>query len=173
MEFLVWPPSAISAGSARALASRCRTRTGGPIGAGTRTFRPCARSLGPGAQAECERALADAGRAYLRLFDRCDVILSPTLARTSWPLGYLSPTAGRETLIRRTEEVVGYTPVHNAAGCPAMSVPLGRYNGLPVGLHFAAPPGADRVLLALAYELEAAAPWADVTPDTAWLTRPA
>ena len=132
-----------------------------------------AGTLGPGAQAECERALADAGRAYLRLFDRCDVILSPTLARTSWPLGYLSPTAGRETLIRRTEEVVGYTPVHNAAGCPAMSVPLGRHDGLPVGLHFAAPPGADRVLLALAYELEAAAPWADVTPDMAWLTRPA
>jgi amidase len=130
-----------------------------------------AATLGTDALADCEQALADAGRAYLRLFERCDVVLSPTLARISWPLGHLSPAAGRETLIRRTEEAVGYTPVHNAAGCPAMSVPLGRQDGLPVGLHFAAPPGADRVLLALAYELEAAAPWAGATADTAWLTR--
>ena len=29
---------------------------------------------------------------------------------------------------------------------------------------------AIRLLLALAYELEAAAPWAGIRPDTAWLT---
>jgi amidase len=130
-----------------------------------------AASLGPDALGACERALGDAGRAYLTLFERCDVVLSPTLARVSWPIGHLSPTAGRETLIRRTEEAVGYTPIHNAAGCPAMTVPLGQDEGLPVGIHFAARPGADRLLLALAYELEAAAPWADRTPDTSWLTR--
>ena len=130
-----------------------------------------ATTLGPNAQADCERALADAGRAYLRLFERYDVVLSPTLARLPWPLGHLSPAAGRETLIRRTEEAVGYTPVHNAAGCPAMTVPLGHHDGLPVGIHFAAAPGADRLLLALAYELEAAAPWAHVRADTAWLAQ--
>jgi amidase len=54
-----------------------------------------AATLGPGAQADSERALAAGGRAYLRLFDRCDVVLSPTLARPSWPLGHLSPDAGR------------------------------------------------------------------------------
>ncbi|WP_211176945.1 TetR family transcriptional regulator [Pseudonocardia acidicola] len=43
-----------------------------------------------------------------------------------------------------------------------MSVPLGRHDGLPVGIHFAVRPGADRLLLALAYELEAAAPWVGV-----------
>jgi amidase len=129
-----------------------------------------AATLGPDAPAGCERALADGGRAYLRLFDRCDVVLSPTLARVSWPIGHLSPAAGRETLIRRTEEAVGYTPIQNVAGCPAMTVPLGRHDGLPVGIHFAAAPGADRLLLALAYELEAAAPWATATPDTGWLT---
>jgi amidase len=52
-----------------------------------------------------------------------------------------------------------------------MTVPLGRDDGLPVGIHFAAAPGADRRLLALAYELEAAAPWSAPLPDTAWLTR--
>ena len=35
-----------------------------------------------------------------------------------------------------------------------MSVPLEWVEGLPVGIHFAAAPGADRTLLELAYQLE-------------------
>jgi amidase len=127
-----------------------------------------ARTLAPDTQAATERAFAEAARDYLRLFERWDVVLSPTLARPSWPIGHLSPAAGRETLIRRTEEAVGYTPIHNVAGCPAMSVPLGRHDGLPVGMHFAAAPGADRMLLELAYELEEAAPWAGTWPEPVW-----
>jgi amidase len=131
-----------------------------------------AATLGPDAPAATERAFTGAARAYLRLFERWDVVLTPTLARTSWPLGHLAPAAGRETLIRRTEEAVGYTPIHNVAGCPAMSLPLGREDGLPVGIHAAAAPGADRVLLALAFELEAAAPWAGTRPELDWLATP-
>ena len=50
-----------------------------------------------------------------------------------------------------------------------MSVPLEWVDDLPVGVHFAAAPGADATLLELAYELEAARPFrriqatADVT----------
>jgi amidase len=84
-----------------------------------------AGTLGPDAHAQSESTLADAARGYLRMFDRCDVVLSPTLARASWPVGHLSPNVDREELIRRTEDAVGYTPIHNAAGCPAMSLPLG------------------------------------------------
>jgi amidase len=128
-----------------------------------------AATLGPDVLAESERAYSVAAQAYLRLFDDTDVVLSPTLARLPWPVGHLAPDAGRETLVRRTEEAVGYTPIHNPAGCPAMSVPLGHADGLPVGVHFAARPGADRVLLSLAYELEAASPWAHLRPDLGWL----
>ncbi|WP_369255218.1 amidase [Geodermatophilus amargosae] len=123
-----------------------------------------AATLDPGARAESERTMTQAARAYLRLFADHDVVLSPTLARASWPIGYLDPAAGRETLVRRTEDAVGYTPIHNVAGCPAMSVPLGRHDELPVGIHVAARPGADRLLLELAFELEEAAPWADTRP---------
>ena len=50
-----------------------------------------------------------------------------------------------------------------------MSLPLGRTSqGLPIGVHFAAPFGQERRLLEVALELEEAAPWpvrtsADVT----------
>ena len=101
-----------------------------------------------------------AAAVYLSLFDRCDVILSPVATRPPWPIGMLAPDLGRRTLIERTEQLVGYTPIHNAAGCPAMSVPLERVDGLPVGMHLAAAPGEDALLLGLAFELEAAQPWA-------------
>ena len=65
-----------------------------------------------------------------------------------------------ETLRERCIRYVGYTPVHNVAGTPAMSVPLGwSAAGLPIGTQFAARRGDEATLLALAYELEEAQPW--------------
>jgi len=104
-----------------------------------------------------------------RLLDRAQPLVVAGLARLPWLLGHFSPAAGREVLVRRTEEAVGYTPIHNMAGCPAMSVPLGWCDGLPVGIHVAAAPGADRLLLELAYALEEASPWAGRRPDLGWL----
>jgi amidase len=49
-----------------------------------------------------------------------------------------------------------------------MSVPLGSSPaGLPIGVQFAARRGDEATLLALAYELEAAAPWAERWPAVA------
>jgi len=94
-----------------------------------------------------------------------DVILTPTVGIESVPLGHLSPILPRQTLLPRAARVLGYTPIHNIAGCPAMSVPLHWSDaGLPLGAHFAAAPGQDALLLALAYELERAQPWAHRWP---------
>ena len=119
-----------------------------------------AATLAPDAGEVAARSLAAATAAYVDLFDGCDVVLSPVATRPPWPIGTLAPSLGRRTLIERTEQLVGYTPIHNGAGCPAMSVPLERIDGLPVGMHLAAAPGDDALLLELAFELEAAQPWA-------------
>ncbi len=92
-------------------------------------------------------------RAYLESFD---VVLCPTVPVAPWALGTLAPTLDRETLIARTETLAGYTPIHNIAGVPAMSVPLGPSDSAPIGAHFAASMGREATLLALAYELEEA-----------------
>ena len=121
-------------------------------------------TLPPGSAQRVAQALRSAGEAFVAAFTTCDVVLSPTLTTLPWSLGTLDPGLGREELIERTERLVGYTPIHNVVGCPAMSVPLEWVEGLPVGVHFAAAPGADRTLLELAYELEAARPWAHRRP---------
>ena len=109
--------------------------------------------------------LAQAGQQMRAFLDQVDVALCPTTPVEVYPLGTLAPTLERELLLQRTETLAGYTPIHNIAGVPAMSVPLFVDGaGLPLGSHFAAGPGGEARLLALAYELEAARPWADRRP---------
>ena len=96
-----------------------------------------------------------------------DVVLSPVLSSGAPLLGEVGPLVPFDTLIARLIEYVGYTPIHNIVGAPAMSVPLyWTPQGLPIGTQFAARAGQERMLLELAYELEAAAPWAQRIPPT-------
>lgn len=82
-----------------------------------------------------------------------DILLCPTLALKPQKIGYLSPSLGREELIRRTEKYVGYTPIHNIAGIPSISLPLMKSKGLPIGMLFSSSAGRDEDLLKLSYQL--------------------
>jgi amidase len=124
-----------------------------------------AQERGPAGLAAAREQFAQAARAHLDAIAAYDVILTPVLATQTWRIGHLSPLVPADQLIRRTAEAVGYTPIQNIAGAPGMSVPLHTSTqGLPIGAHFAGKPGDDALLLALAYELEAARPWADRWP---------
>lgn len=108
--------------------------------------------------------LSAAEQQYSAFFADSDVLLTPVLARTPPTIGELSPTLGMEAF-DRVVRYVGYTPLQNVAGAPAMSVPLSwAPNGMPIGAHFAAAQGQERRLLELAYELEQAAPWGQRKP---------
>jgi len=123
------------------------------------------QARGAEALAKARATFASAVRTYRETTRDYDVIVTPTLATGPWRLGHLSPILPRDELIRRTARAVGYTPIHNIAGCPSMSVPLFFPNaGLPLGTLFSAAPGADALLLGLAYQLEQARPWKDHWP---------
>ncbi len=70
------------------------------------------------------------------------------------------PVKTFDELFAELQSYVGFTPLHNAAGSPAISLPLGATaTGLPIGVHFSADLGDERTLLELAYELEQAQPF--------------
>lgn len=118
------------------------------------------RARGGGALPYARGVLKRAAASYRQATQDFEVLLTPTLTCEPVPLGYLSPVLSRELLLERTARVLGYTPIHNVVGCPAMSVPLSWSDaGLPLGAHFAAAPGQDALLLGLAYQLERARPW--------------
>ncbi len=104
--------------------------------------------------------LRSMGARYDRQFRRYDVLLSPVLSHATPLLGHLAADQDFETHFQRLLDYVGFTPVHNAAGAPGISLPLGATaEGMPVGMHFSSKRGADALLLELALQLEAAHPW--------------
>ena len=121
----------------------------------------------PGALEAATGRLHAAAMAYDTWFvsNQFDVIMSPVLQTAAPPLGYVGPSVAFDTLVDRLIGYVGYTTYHNVAGAPAMSVPLNwTPAGLPVGSQFAARVGDEALLFQLAYQLEAARPWADRAP---------
>jgi amidase/6-aminohexanoate-cyclic-dimer hydrolase len=100
-----------------------------------------------------------------------DMTLSPTLHRAPDLLGTMALTADPQAM---GEAIAGFAPhcaVFNQMGAPAMSVPLHwtaptptAPGGLPIGMMFGARFGQEGLLLALAGQLERAAPWAHRKP---------
>jgi len=82
------------------------------------------------------------------------------LAHVTPKLGHLSPTVPFDELLDRLLAYVGFTPLHNAAGTPAISLPMGMSaEGLPVGIQLSAAYGDERTLLETAFELEQLQAW--------------
>jgi len=91
-----------------------------------------------------------------------DALLTPALAERPLPLGTLD-TAAEDPMATFTRSglFTPFTPVFNASGQPAISLPLYEgEDGLPLGVQIVGAPAGEGRLLALANQLEAAMPWA-------------
>lgn len=109
------------------------------------------------------RRLKRAEQTYAAAFADHDLVMSPTLGFKTPQLGHLSPAVPFADLMPRLIAYAAFTPLNNIAGSPAMSLPLGESTeGLPIGVHFSAGHGDERTLLELAFELEAARPFATI-----------
>ena len=109
------------------------------------------------------RRLSASHRITARLGEQYDAVLMPTLAEVTPPIGYLDPMQDFDTVMERLIDWAAFTPLQNATGDPAISLPLAESaNGLPVGMMLSSPRGREVRLLELAYELEEAHPWARI-----------
>jgi len=145
------------------------------------------RGLSASDYAAAARTLQLAARRIAPFFERYDVLVTPTLGAPPARIGALQPTAAEARLMglinalgasrllkalgvvkpmaEKTFDYIPFTPLFNATGQPAMSVPLNwNAEGLPIGTQFVARMGADGLLLRLAAQLEQARPWFDRRP---------
>jgi amidase len=130
--------------------------------------------------------LREVSRHVGRFLESYDLLLTPTLALTPPRIGELLPKGlekrvqaiaaatsssllltlggGIEAAVDRVFEFVPFTPLANFAGLPAMSVPLGQADGLPIGVQFVGRFADEATLFQLAAQLEQAAPWTGRKP---------
>jgi amidase len=108
-------------------------------------------------------------RQLVAFLEPYDALLTPALAERPLPLGALDPAAPQPMdTFTRSGLFTPFTPVFNASGQPGISVPLFEgEDGLPLGVQLAGQPAGEAGLLALAAQLEAAAPWAHRHPRVA------
>lgn len=94
-----------------------------------------------------------------------DAVLTPTLAQPPLPVGALRDDADPAGDFEAQKRFTPWTSAWNVTGMPAISLPLHQTpDGLPVGVMLAARPAEEELLLSLAAQVEAAAPWRDRHP---------
>jgi|SRR5690554_557302 len=98
---------------------------------------------------------------YAKAMKDYNAVLTPVLGHTTPLLGHLSPVVPFDTLFDRLTRYASFTPLANATGAPAISLPMGRTaDNLPVSVQLMTNYGDDRTLLELAFALEADySPW--------------
>jgi amidase len=109
-------------------------------------------------------------RRVVALWDSHDVLLTPTLAQPPLEIGALRPAQGEPaiTMLHNAVDFVPFTPLFNATGQPAISLPVSMSpQGLPIGVQLVGPPAGEELLLSLSAQLEQAMPWSERRPQPA------
>lgn len=119
----------------------------------------------PGAIVRLRRS----ARLWSTQFARFDLMMTPTVSHVTPPIGHLGMDQEFDELFERMATWACYTPAANAAGGPAITLPLGHDDAtdLPVGMMFMAAHGNERLLLEAALQLEQAAPFRTLAPAPA------
>lgn len=89
-----------------------------------------------------------------------DLLVAPSFMGATPKLGY--PEDGAETT-RRNIDLIRATAPFNTTGQPAMTIPITRVDGLPVGVQIVAPVGREDLLLQVGRQLEDHLGWREWT----------
>lgn len=106
--------------------------------------------------AKAQNLAVRARRAYDAVLERFDVLALPTTCITAPPLPGTDATPVDAVRLALDPALISNTCVFDHTGHPALSVPIGPVDGLPVGLMLVAARERDDVLLRAAHALELA-----------------
>jgi len=96
---------------------------------------------------------------FLKAFEQVDVIMGPTTPSVAFRLGEKAD----DPVSMYLSDI--YTIAVNLAGLPAMSIPAGFSDDLPVGLHIAGNHFAEAKLLNVAHQFQLATDWHTRSPQ--------
>ena len=85
---------------------------------------------------------------YLSLFNKVDALISPT---TKIIAPKINEVVGNELKFR--DYLIANTEIFNTVGAPSISLPVAKYNDMPVGLMISGEPYKDGVVLDLAEQI--------------------
>jgi len=98
------------------------------------------------------------------VFDEHDLVMTPVTAAPP-PRAEISSATGALRSFNQGSPYVCYTPTWNYVGQPAAAIPAGfDSDGLPRAIQLAGPPNGEATIVALAAQIEAAAPWRGERP---------
>ncbi|WP_182347824.1 amidase [Tomitella gaofuii] len=107
--------------------------------------------------------LRASARRSRELYADYDLVLTPTVSHLTPRIGHIDPTLPFETAMERLLAWVGFTPLQNATGDAAVSLPFAiSSQGTPIGIQIAGPLGSETRLLEIAYAVEEARPFARI-----------
>jgi amidase len=95
--------------------------------------------------------------AYDRALNNYDLLLMPTTPMKATPLP--QPGASREEVVGRAFEMISNTSPFNISHHPAMSIPCGMVDGLPVGLMLVGKHFDEMTIYRAAHAFEQSADW--------------
>ena len=94
---------------------------------------------------------------YRSAFREVDFLLMPTVPMKAQPIP--EADASMELHVQRAFEMIGNTAPFNATGLPAMSIPCGLSEGLPIGMMLAGNRYREAQIYQMAYAFEQSGDW--------------
>ena len=94
---------------------------------------------------------------YLDALREVDLLLMPTLPMKARPIP--PPGCSIALYVQRAFEMVGNTAAFSASGLPAMSIPCGLSEGLPIGMMLVGPRYGEMTIYRAAHAFEQSADW--------------
>jgi len=139
-----------------------RTITADDVEPGTWFLAERGRGVAAPDYARAQAVMGTWRRALATWWEDFDLLLTPTTASPPPRLGQLTPTA--DDPVRGSKGSIPYsvfTAPFNTSGQPAISLPLGSSDGLPVGAQLVAAYGREDLLIAVGSQLEAEVRWSE------------